>query len=257
MKYLKYTIFSVFVLTIFSFIANYFDLLNFQSSSAIASGMKVNNQNIKKTEDYRSNFIDPTTNIEFVYVKAGCYAMGDIFDDGRLDQKPAHEVCVDGFYMGKYEVTQGQWKIIMGNNPSHLNKNDNYPVDRVSWNDAQEFIAKLNKRSNKIYRLPTEAEWEYAARSCGQKEKYAGTNNEEEVGEYAWNSTNTEDTQPVGLKKPNHIGLYDMSGNVWEWVQDWYAEGYYKISPKKNPTGPSTGKWRVLRGGFDAYMVSR
>ncbi|MDP3259083.1 MAG: formylglycine-generating enzyme family protein [Thermodesulfovibrionales bacterium] len=194
---------------------------------------------------------DSATGMEFVSVKGGCYQMGDTFGDGGSDEKLVHEVYVDDFYIGKYEVTQGQWKAIMGNNPSYFNNcGDNCPVERVSWNDVQDFINKLNSKSGKNYRLPTEAEWEYAARSGGKNEKYAGTSNESELGEYAWYSSNSGGkTHPVGQKKPNGLGIYDMSGNVFELVNDWYDSDYYKNSPKDNPKGPSSGQSRVLRGG--------
>lgn len=187
--------------------------------------------------------------IELVFVKGGCFQMGDTFGDGEADEKPVHEVCVDDFSMGKYEVTQGQWKAIMGNNPSYFKDyGDTCPVEKVSWNDIQDFIQKLNSRTGKRYRLPTEAEWEYAARSGGKNEKYAGTN--DNLDDYAWYTSNSgSKTHPVGQKRPNNLGLYDMSGNVWEWVQDWYDAGYYKNSPKNNPQGPSSGTSVVLRGG--------
>ncbi len=174
--------------------------------------------------------------------------MGDTFGDGRSDEKPVHKVCVDDFYIGKYEVTQGQWKAIMGNNPSSFsNCGDNCPVENISWNDAQEFINKLNKKTGKNYRLPTEAEWEYAARSGGRSEKYSGGNDIDSVAWYKKNSGSK--THPVGQKSANGLGLYDMSGNVWEWVNDWYSSSYYSKSPKNNPKGPDIGSARVLRGG--------
>ncbi len=121
-------------------------------------------------------FTDASTKMEFVYIKGGCYQMGDIFGVGYSNERPVHEVCLSNFYLGKYEVTQGQWKKIMGNNPSVFSDcGDNCPVDRVSWNDVQDFIRKLNQISGKKYRLPTEAEWEYAARSGGKKDLWAGT----------------------------------------------------------------------------------
>jgi formylglycine-generating enzyme required for sulfatase activity len=188
------------------------------------------------------------TGVEFVFVKGGCFEMGDTFGDGDKDEKPVHEVCVDDFYLGKYEVTQGQWEKVMGNNPSGFKGRDN-PVEQVSWNDVQEYIGRLNRQSGRKYRLPTEAEWEYAARSGGKKERFSGTS-QEGVGEYAWYDSNSGgQTHPVGQKKPNGLGLYDMSGNVWEWCADWYDENYYKSSPKNNPRGPSSGSMRVLRGG--------
>jgi len=191
---------------------------------------------------------DPTTGLEMVFVKGGCYQMGDTFGDGYDNEKPVHEVCLDDFYMGKYEVTQGQWKQIMGNNPSYFKDcGDNCPVEGVSWNDIQEFIQKLNNKTGKNYKLPTEAEWEYAARSGGKNEKYSGGNDVDSVAWYNKNSGNK--THPVGQKKPNGLGIYDMSGNVWEWVSDWYDGDYYKNSPKNNPTGPNSGTFRVLRGG--------
>ncbi|MBI3814804.1 MAG: formylglycine-generating enzyme family protein [Nitrospinae bacterium] len=204
--------------------------------------------------------------MELFYVKGGCFQMGDTFGDGENDEKPVHEVCIDDFYMGKYEVTQRQWTGIMGSNPSKFENCDDCPVEKVSWDDAQEFINKLNAKSppppfskggNNLspplkkgdkggFRLPTEAEWEYAARSGGRSEKYSGGNNIDSVGWYDKNSGIK--THPVGQKEANGLGLYDMSGNVWEWVQDWYDENYYKNSPKNNPKGPDSGQRRVLRG---------
>ena len=175
--------------------------------------------------------------------------MGDTFGDGYADEKPVHEVCVRNFSIGKYEVTQGQWKAIMGNNFFYFkNCGDSCPVELVSWADVQEFIQKLNTRSGKAYRLPTEAEWEYAARSGGRNEKYAGAN--DTLDDYVWYGSNSGNgTHPVGQKKPNSLGLYDMSGNVWEWVFDCYGDKYYANSPKDNPQGLSSGTSRVLRGG--------
>ena len=192
---------------------------------------------------------DPETGMEFVWVPGGCYQMGcgswtDSCDD---DEKPVHEVCVDGFWISKYEVTQGEWEQIMGNNPSHFDNGDNYPVEEVSWNDCQDFIDNLNSESSKTFRLPTEAEWEYAARSGGKQQKYAGGGDVDSVAWYGGNSG--DQTHEVGTKAPNDLGIYDMSGNVWEWCSDWYSSDYYSNSPKNNPQGPSSGSYRVGRGG--------
>jgi formylglycine-generating enzyme required for sulfatase activity len=198
-----------------------------------------------------ATFTEPLAGIEFVLVKGGCYQMGDNVGARESDEKPVHEVCVDDFYMGKYEVTQGQWKAILEYNPSEFYIcGDNCPVESVSWKDVQIFIRKLNEESGANYRLPTEAEWEYAARSGGKNEKWAGTSSESDLGQYAWyveNSGNT--THPVGQKLPNVLGLYDMSGNVSEWAHDYYSEKYYKKSPRHNPQGPDSGPLRVERGG--------
>ena len=193
---------------------------------------------------------DSATGMEFLLVKGGCYQMGDTFGDGEADEKPVHEVCLKDFYLGKYEVSQGQWKRVMGGNPSNFKESDENPIELVSWNDAQEFIRRLNQMSGKSYRLATEAEWEYAARNSGKREKWAGTNNESELRENAWFSHNSGGkTQRVGQKRPNGLGLYDMSGNVWEWVSDWYNKDYYRNSPKNDPPGPGSGQYKVLRGG--------
>ncbi|RMD51774.1 MAG: hypothetical protein D6828_06735 [Nitrospirae bacterium] len=195
---------------------------------------------------------DPITGMEFVLVKGGCFDMGDTFGDGDSDEKPVHEVCVDDYYMGKYEVTQGQWKKIMGDNPSYFKEGDNYPVENVSWNDTQVFIKRLNKKSQYTFRLPTEAEWEYACRSGGKKEKYAGFSQKSELFRYA-NFWGQDDgykyTAPVGSFKQNGLGLYDMSGNVWEWVQDVYNFDAYKSHALRNPIYERSGSGRVIRGG--------
>ncbi len=185
-----------------------------------------------------------------VLIKGGCFDMGDIFGTGVDDEKPVHTVCVADFYLAKTEVTQKQWEDIVGDNPAKF-KSSNRPVERVSWHNVQDFIEKLNEKTGMHYRLPTEAEWEYAARSGGRKEEWAVTNSESEIGEYAWYNYNSakDGTHSVAGKKPNGIGLYDIMGNVWEWCSDWYDRDYYENSPSKDPKGPSEGSTRVLRGG--------
>ena len=183
--------------------------------------------------------------LEFVKVEGGTFTMGDAAFE---DAKP-HKVKLRSFYMQKTEVTQELWEAVMGSNPSYFNGCPNCPVELVSWVDIQQFISKLNAKTGKTYRLPTEAEWEFAARG-GKKSKgykYAGSNEIEAVAWYFENSENK--THPVGRKKPNELGIYDMTGNVWEWCSDWYGESYYNSSPGNNPQGPDSGTYRVMRGG--------
>ena len=185
--------------------------------------------------------------MEFVWVPGGSFEMGcgswagDCFEE----EKPAHSVRLSGFWLGKFEVTQGQWQRVMGNNPSNFKKGDNDPVEQVAWNDAKEFITKLNAQGSAKFRLPTEAEWEYAARSGGRPEMYAGG---EDIDRVAWYGSNSGgSTHAVGTKAPNGLGLYDMSGNVWEWVEDVY--GGYSSSSQDNPVVTGGGSYRVRRGG--------
>jgi len=189
--------------------------------------------------------------IEMVFVKGGTFTMGCTSEQSNCgdDEKPAHEVTVSDFYIGKYEVTQKQWREVMGANPSHFKNCDNCPVENVSWNDVQEFIKKLNQQTGKKYRLPTEAEWEYAARGGTMRNyyKYAGSDNIKEV---AWCDKNSgSKTHAIGQKKPNELGIYDITGNVWEWCSDWYSSDYYQNNSQNNPQGPSFGSGRVYRGG--------
>jgi formylglycine-generating enzyme required for sulfatase activity len=187
---------------------------------------------------------------EMVFVKGGCFEMGDTFDEGEDDENPVHEICVNDFYIGKYEVTQTEWSKIMRRSQSDVNGSDNYPVENVSWEDIHNYIMKLNEKTGKKYRLPTEAEWEYAARSGGKKERWAGTSDVSELKDYAWYEDNSDRiVHPVGQKKPNVLGIHDMCGNVWEWVFDNYDGQYYESCPKDNPNGPLYGFYRVLRGG--------
>ncbi len=201
------------------------------------------------------------------YVEGGTFMMGATPEqrkDANDNEKPAHQVTLNSFLMGESEVTQALWQAVMGSNPSSF-KGDNLPVERVSWEDCQEFIRKLNEQTGQRFRLPTEAEWEYAARG-GQKSrgyKYSGSNTLDAVGWYYENSGNRRlddsnwqsdqlnanncRTHEVKTKQPNELGIYDMSGNVWEWCQDWY--GSYSSSAQSNPTGASSGYYRVLRGG--------
>lgn len=189
---------------------------------------------------------DFVAGIEFVAVPGGCFQMGDNFGDGLPLEKPLHVVCVDDFAMGKFEVTQAQWQTIMGTNPATF-KGEQNPVESVSWNDIQAFMVKLNQQSGKTYRLPTEAEWEFSCRSGGKPEKYCGG---DKLDALAWEKDNSKKkTHPVGQKQANGLGLYDMSGNVWEWCADWHEENYYTASPRQNPRGPVSGTSRVFRGG--------
>lgn len=188
---------------------------------------------------------------EMVEVEGGCYLMGDGFGEGEIDEYPVHEICVDTFFIGRYEVTQHEWQTIMGNNPSRFQKGDDYPVENVSWEGAQEYIRRLNRLIGGGYRLPREAEWEYACRSGGLDEKYCGGHSLGDLSRYEANSSSSP--QRVGTRFPNGLGIYDMSGNVWEWVEDWYDKGYYQSSPKMNPTGPPAGFYKVSRGGSWDY----
>ncbi len=192
---------------------------------------------------------DPVTGAEFVLIKGGCYPMGDVFDDGDREERPVHEVCVDDFYLGRFEVTQGQWKALKGRNPSKNKKGDLYPVEDVEWNDVQDFIKELNQKAGRFFRLPTEAEWEYAAREGGRKEKWSGTNSESDLGAYAWLDGSGREPHPIGQRKPNALGLYDMTGNVSEWTGDSFDRSYYSESPRNNPSGPGKNSDRVFRGG--------
>ena len=224
---------------------------------------------VGKTGHAPSHIACPVTGMEFVLVKGGEFLMGDVFaeGDGRElygesycsdNELPVHEVELADFSIGMYPVTQEEWIKIMGKNPSRFNRESCYPVTDVSWRDTQKFIKRLNSQTGRIYRLPTEAEWEYAARSGGRNERWAGTSDEEQLGEYAWHNGNLrEKVHPVGMLKPNGLGLYDMCGNVLEWCQDIYDSAYYAVSPRCNPQGPSRRKnrhkMRVVRGG-DYYL---
>ena len=203
----------------------------------------------------RGTWTDPVTGTEFVWIEGGCYQMGcgSWTDNCNGDEKPVHEVCVDGFWLGKYEVTQGQWRQIMGSNPSHFKNGDNYPVEVVSWNDCKNFIQELNSRNggNFEFRLPTEAEWEYACRSGGKPEKYSGSN---DVNSVAWyDSKSGGHTHLVGQRSPNGLGLYDMSGNVYEWCEDVYDSEAYGKHSWNNPVVTGGRSGRVGRGGSWLY----
>ena len=190
---------------------------------------------------------------KMIPVEGGTFTMGATSEqeDTYDAEKPTHQVTLSSYYIGETEVTQALWTAVMGNNPSEFN-GDNNPVEQVTWNYCQEFIEKLNSLTGKKFRLPTEAEWEYAARG-GNKSKgyqYCGSNNLDDV---AWYYDNSEEkTHPVRTKQPNELGIYDMSGNVWEWCQDWY-DGSYDSGSQTNPQGPSSGSRRVpsrvIRGG--------
>ena len=186
---------------------------------------------------------------EMIFVEGGTFKMGR--SAGGSDEKPVHSVTLTSYSIGKYEVTQIQWKSLMGNNPSKFSGCDNCPVENVSWKDVQRFISNLNSQTKKNYRLPTEAEWEYAAKG-GDKSKeftYSGSN---DLNSVAWNSDNSGiQTYEVGSKQANELSIFDMSGNVWEWCSDWY--GNYHSYSETNPNGPKLGELRVLRGGSWHY----
>ena len=183
---------------------------------------------------------------KMVKVGGGTFQMGSNDSEAYSNEKPVHSVTLSDYYIGETEVTQALWMAVMGNNPSKW-KGDNLPVEQVSWDECRTFIGKLNSLTGKNFRLPTEAEWEYAARG-GRKSngyKYSGSNT---LGNVAWYTDNSgSQTHSVKAKQANELGLYDMSGNVWERCQDWF--GSYSSGSQTNPTGPTTGSGRVIRGG--------
>lgn len=216
-------------------------------------------------------FKDPLTGIEFIFVKAGCFQMGDVAGIGDIDEKPVHEVCVDDFYMSKYEVTNEQFRRFKLNHNSGSYKglglnSPMLPVVNVSWFDAEAFTKWMSQMTGIKYRLPTEAEWEYAARGGTKTSRFWGDNPNDacayanvadksaktyflDINEIHDCDDGYKSASPVGRFKTNGFGLYDMLGNVWEWVLDWYEEDYYTKSPRKNPKGPHTGETKVIRGG--------
>ena len=174
-------------------------------------------------------------------------------NDAYDREKPVHEVTLSDYYMGKYEVRQSEWEAVMGNNPSYF-KGADLPVEQVSWEDCHKFIGRLNALTGLNFKLPTEAQWEYAARGgrLSKGYKYSGSNNLGEVGWYEGNSRNC--THRVGEKQPNELGLYDMSGNVYEWCEDWYGD--YSVTSQRDPLGAAEGSYRVYRGGSWAQGAS-
>jgi formylglycine-generating enzyme required for sulfatase activity len=209
---------------------------------------------VKPIDLPRQNYTEKAfgLDMDMVWVEGGSFTMG--CKEGRdtdclKSEKPAHRVTLDGYYMGRTEVTQAQWRTVMGTNPSHFKNCDDCPVEEVSLYDIQGFLQKLKDQTGQSYRLPTEAEWEYAARG-GQNTRnyqYAGSNTLRDV---AWYDSSSESkTHPVAQKKPNELGLYDMTGNVDEWCADWYGSDYYAYAPSSNPQGATSGLLRVLRGG--------
>ncbi len=230
------------------------------------------NNSYERTFEVKEPKKDPAY-LSYAYVEGGTFTMGDTFGDGYYNEKPIHSVTLDSFYMSKYEVTQKDYEELIGYITYNGNLGDNYSVDMVTWYDAVMYANKLSEKEGlkpyynissvtkernwitnatvtiaggKGYRLPTEAEWEYAARGGKQTKgyKYSGSNNVDEV---AWYSSNSNDTQIVGQKKANELGIYDMSGNVMEWCWDWY--GTYSSSSQTNPMGPTSGTSRVARSG--------
>ena len=230
-------------------LANKVNQKSAMSNSAATNGNSVGtNSQVQPAPSVAQNnnrtFTANGVQFTMIFVEGGTFQMGN--NDGDEDEHPMHNVTLSDYYIGQTEVTQKLWTAVMGSNPSYF-KGDDLPVEKVSWNDCQTFINKLNQLTGEIFRLPTEAEWEFAAKG-GNKSKgytYSGHNMIEIV---AWFISNSgSQTHPVGTKAPNELGIYDMSGNVWEWCYDWY--GSYSGSAQTNPAGPSSGSVRVHRGG--------
>ena len=210
------------------------------------------------SEDFGKQIVFTVKGVKFtmMLVEGGTFAMGatseQIVNDTPEDEFPVHNVTLSNYYIGETEVTQELWNTVMGENPSNFKGDLQRPVEMVSWDDCQTFIAKLNELTGKAFRLPTEAQWEYAARGGKQTKKYLYSGGDD-LDAVAWHYYNaSETTHPVKTKRPNELHLYDMSGNVWEWCADWY--GAYSADGQTDPTGPAKGAKRVVRGGAWSYM---
>ncbi len=202
-------------------------------------------------------FVDPVCGLEMVLVPGGTFEMGDLFGDGVENERPVHPVTLDGFYIGRCQVTQAQWRHLVSENPSRFQGPD-LPVEQVTWDDACAFARQLTQAHKGRYHfdLPTEAQWEFAARSGGKPELYAGGG---DIDRLAWYEANSGSrTNPVGTKAPNGLGLYDMSGNVWEWCRDTFNADAYARHSANNPVFEINGSDRVIRGGswnLDAWSA--
>jgi len=217
--------------------------------------LRINNNSAESVKEIALMGTGDNISIQWIFVPGGTYRMGDTFNVGRTNEKPVHDVTVNDFYLSKYEVTVAQYREFC-NATGHIMPSappwgwiDNHPIVRISWYDAQAYCQWSDCR------LPTEAEWEYAARAGGKDEKWAGTSQEDSLRNYSWYDVNSfGTTHVVGTKKPNGLGLYDMSGNVCEWCADWHDDNYYYSSPSMNPQGPSSGSYRSVRGGSWTYI---
>ena len=240
MTFTKHSIYLVLTVFLFSF-------------SGCSPSLQKHPVNIASVKNNQQTLIDSYTEIEFVLIPGGSFQMGSPeSEEGRdQDEGPVHKVFIDSFYMSRYETTQAQWEKIMGNNPSLLIGPPNLPVDNVSWDQVQSFVRKLNEITGRTYRLPTEAEWEYACRA-GTETPFASGKDEAILSDYAWYIGNSwNESHPVGTRKPNLWGLYDMHGNVNEWVQD--GRRFYFSSEQHNPKGDEKSLKAVCRGGSWLY----
>ncbi len=211
-----------------------------------AERIKFNEEKKKKEIEERRKNMPP---IKMVYVEGGCFDMGDFTGSGDEDERPVHKVCLSDYYIGEVEVTNGLWKSVMGFNFME-GADPKMPLTNISWNWVNRFIENLNNLVDGFYRLPTEAEWEYAARERGKNIRWSGTDNEDDIADYGWFAYNSDGKVHQGRqKRPNSLGIYDMTGNVWEWVEDNFDFDYYKNSVQEDPYGPDFSDWRTIRGG--------
>jgi formylglycine-generating enzyme required for sulfatase activity len=218
----------------------------------------------------KTAYTEQFTGMEFVRVPQGCFIMGDTHGDGQGDEKPLHEVCLDGFLIGRYEVTNRQYRRFKADHNSgsyegNALNGDSQPVTSITWHEATEYAAWLSKLTGRRFRLPTEAEWEYAARGGTGGRNYWGddpdaacrnANGADQTAKQQWHDwtvTECNDgykvSAPVGSFAANSYGIHDIMGNAWEWTNDWYDAEYYFESPRKNPPGPATGRLKIPRGG--------